>query len=200
MSYTIKTFVEGPVDANNYLIINEDTKEAVLIDCSAYSKAIIDAAKGFDVKYILLTHGHFDHVLGVNEMKKALSAKVCIHPDDIDWLKNINQALGMFGKPNAEIPQIDYELKDGEIIEGFKVIHTPGHTKGGVCYMLEDKLFTGDTLFYETVGRTDLPGGNFGELKKSIEKLFALDDNTTVYPGHGQPTTIRHEKGHNEIL
>jgi glyoxylase-like metal-dependent hydrolase (beta-lactamase superfamily II) len=197
MSLKIKTFVEGPVEANNYLVINGD--EAVLIDCSAYSQAIIDAAKGIDVKYILLTHGHFDHVLGVNEMKKTLNSKVLIHKDDVDWLKNINTALGMFGQPKAEIP--GENGGDDELdLDWIEVIHTPGHTKGGVCYKIGDNLFSGDTLFYETVGRTDLPGGDFKTLKKSIEKLFALPHDTVVYPGHGQPTTIRHEKECNEIL
>ncbi len=204
----IKTFVEGPVEANNYLVINgggagrEDgvrADEAVLIDCSSCSQEIIDAGAGLDVKYILLTHGHFDHVLGVNEMKKALGAKVLIHKNDAEWLDNINVALGMYGQPKVEIPQIDGFVDELDL-DWIEVIETPGHTRGGVCYKIGDDLFTGDTLFYETVGRTDLPGGDFKVLKKSIDKLFALPNDTKVYPGHGAPTTIRHEKEHNEIL
>ncbi len=221
MSYTIKTFVEGPVDANNYLVINDNTKEAVLIDCSAYSQAIIDTVKelGVNVTDILLTHGHFDHILGVNAMKKALGAKSCsscsscssqadtdehlpavrvwIHKDDLEWVEHINAALGRYGMPKVETPQIDATLDENAPVE---FIHTPGHTRGGVCYMIDGNLFSGDTLFYETVGRTDLPGGDFKVLKNSIETLFKLDDKTVVYPGHGQPTTIGHEKLHNEVI
>jgi glyoxylase-like metal-dependent hydrolase (beta-lactamase superfamily II) len=205
----IRTFVAGPVEANNYLVADEATKEAVLIDCSEFNQEILDAVEdlGVRVEYILLTHGHFDHVLGANEMSAMLDAPVLIHKADLGWLENVNTTLGMFNMPDAEIPQVNGFVEDGQVIStvspelSIKVIHTPGHTEGSVCYQIGDKIFTGDTLFLETVGRTDLPGGDFRKLKNSVENiLFALDENTVVYPGHGKSTVIGHEKDYNEII
>lgn len=203
----IKTFVAGPVQANNYLVVDENSKEAVLIDCSDKQPEIIEAVEklGAKVKYILLTHGHFDHVLGVDDMKKELEAKALIHKDDVIQMANTSTIMTMFGLQGTVNPSADGFIQDGEeLLIGnakIKVIHTPGHTQGGVCYLIEDKLFSGDTLFKSSVGRTDLPGGNFKTLVNSIKNiLFNLDDNTTVYPGHGSQTTIGYEKKFNEIL
>ena len=203
----MKTYISGPIDANNYLLWDENSKEAVLIDCSDYREDILDFVKENDlaVKYILLTHGHFDHVLGVNEMSKALNAKVGVHIGDKVMLDNINEFARFFAFPHVEPPKADFYFEDNSELQfgsiKIRVIHTPGHTQGGVCYLIEDKLFSGDTLFRESVGRTDLFGGNFQELLDSVKnKLFKLDDNTTVYPGHGPATTVGHEKKYNEIL
>jgi len=203
----LKKFVAGPIEANNYLIMDENTKEAVLIDCSEKSNEILKMVSelGANVKYILLTHGHFDHVLGINEMKEALCARVLIHKNDVIQLENINDVLSVFGMGNMQIPEYDGFVEDGqELFIGdlkIKIIHTPGHTEGCVCYLIDRMLFSGDTLFRESVGRTDLVGGDFESLLNSIKNvLFKLDDNTVVYPGHGPETTIKHEKLHNEIL
>ena len=179
-----------------------------MIDASAFIPEIIASVKefGVDVEYILLTHGHFDHIMGLTELKKALNAKAVICHDDLIISDNINEFTRLFGGLSESVPPT-YEkfVKDGDIITvgdmQIKVIHTPGHTEGGVCYLIEDKLFSGDTLFRGSVGRTDLFGGSFEELLDSIKnKLFKLDDNITVYPGHGPVTTIGYEKKYNEIL
>ena len=189
----IKCFTAGQLENNMYLVIDEKTKKAVLIDASAFIPEIIASVKefGVDVEYILLTHGHFDHIMGLTELKKALNAKAVICHDDLIISDNINEFTRLFGGLSESVPPT-YEkfVKDGDIITvgdmQIKVIHTPGHTEGGVCYLIEDKLFSGDTLFRGSVGRTDLFGGSFEELLDSIKnKLFKLDDNITVYPGHG---------------
>ena len=204
----IKCFTAGQLENNMYLVIDENTKKAVLIDASALIPEITDTVKayGADVEYILLTHGHFDHIMGLNELKKALNAKAVICHVDRIISDNINEFTRLFGGLCESVPPV-YEkfVKDGDIINAgdmqIKVIHTPGHTEGGVCSLIEDKLFSGDTLFKGSVGRTDLFGGNFQELLDSVKNiLFKLDDNTTVYPGHGPVTTIGYEKKYNEIL
>ena len=204
----IKCFTTGQLENNMYLVIDEKTKKAVLIDASALIPEITEAVKayGADVEYILLTHGHFDHIMGLTELKKALNAKAVICHDDLIISDNINEFTRLFGGLSESVPPV-YEkfVKDGDIVTvgdmQIKVIHTPGHTEGGVCYLIEDKLFSGDTLFRESVGRTDLFGGSFEKLLDSVKnKLFKLDDNITVYPGHGPVTTIGYEKKYNEIL
>ena len=199
----IKTFVEPPIDNNNYLIIDEETKEAALIDCSSVDDNIKLALNDFDakIKYILLTHGHFDHIAGIREN----DAEVIMHPDDIDWVKNVNQFMPMFGMPNMTVPKIDRFIEDGDIIKlgnlDIKVLHTPGHTQGGVCYYVNETLFSGDTIFRESVGRCDLEGGDFTQLVESIEsKICTLPDETQILPGHGKPTTVGWEKLHNSYL
>ncbi|MEE3348638.1 MAG: MBL fold metallo-hydrolase [Candidatus Gastranaerophilaceae bacterium] len=202
----ITTYIAGPIDANNYLIYDESTRDAVLIDCSDYREDILNEVKqkGLNVKYILLTHGHFDHILGVNEMKKALNVKAGIAKADIILLEHTPEMCEMFGIPPEE-PQIadftfdsDTKLSIGN--NQIQILYTPGHTEGGVSYLIEDNLFCGDTLFKGSFGRTDLPGGDFKAIVNSIKNtLFKLDDNINVYPGHGESTTIGYEKKYNEI-
>lgn len=201
----IQQFIAGQLENNMYLIMDENTKKAVLIDASALIPKIPETVKelGADVEYILLTHGHFDHIMGLNDLKKALDAKAAICKDDLIISDNINEFIRLFGGLSESVPPV-YEkfVEDGDILTvgnmRIKVIHTPGHTEGGVCYLIDDKLFSGDTLFRESVGRTDLFGGSFEKLVDSIKnKLFKLDDNITVYPGHGPATTIGHEKKYN---
>lgn len=208
MSIKIKQFIAGQLENNMYLVYEEDTKKAVLIDATAPVPELLDTVKnlGLDVEYILLTHGHFDHILGLTELKKALGAEAVICHDDLIISDNINEFTRFFGGMEESVPPV-YEkfIKDGDVITvgnmQIKVIHTPGHTEGGVCYLLNDNLFSGDTLFMGSIGRTDLFGGNFDKLSDSVKnKLFKLDDNIKVYPGHGPKTTIGYEKKHNEIL
>lgn len=203
----IKTFVKGPIQDNNYLLIDEESKEAVLIDCTEPADDIIDTVNeyGAKLKYILITHGHFDHVLGINYFREKTGAKALIHEADEPALKSMNLFMQRFNMPPVDIQQVDKTLKDNDIIEfgenKIKVIYTPGHTKGGVCYLLQDKLFSGDTIFYESIGRTDLDGGSYTELQKSIEeKIFTLPENITIYPGHGKTTSVNHEKDNNQEL
>ena len=203
----IKRYIAGPIEANNYLVADEKSKEAVLIDCSETVEKVLDDVKnlGLNVKYILLTHGHFDHVMGINDMKQKLNAKVLINEKDKSQVEMTKTILSTFGIHVEKNPVYDEfidgntELKIGEI--PIKILETPGHTEGGLCYLIENKLFSGDTLFKNYVGRTDLPGGSFSKLENSIKNvLYKLDDSTEVFPGHNDMTTIGYEKKHNEIV
>jgi glyoxylase-like metal-dependent hydrolase (beta-lactamase superfamily II) len=201
----IKTFIEPPIENNNYLIIDEESKEAALIDCSNLDENILIELKrqNATLKYVLLTHGHFDHIGGLNDLPSEV--EVLMHAGDMEWINEVNTYLPMIGMPTMEIPKIDRHVVDGEIIKlgnsEIKVIHTPGHTQGGVCFYIEGSLFSGDTIFRESVGRCDLPGGDFNQIVDSIEqKVFELPDETIIYPGHGKTTTVGWEKVHNSFM
>ncbi len=203
----IKQFIAGPLENNIYLLVDDDTKQAVLIDATALTSDITDTVKnlGADVKYILLTHGHFDHIMGLNDLKNALGAQAVINKNDLVLSDKINEFTRMFNIPESTPPVYEKYVDDNDTIQignmNIKVISTPGHTEGGVCYLVDDNLFSGDTLFRDSVGRTDLWGGNFEKLSDSIKnKLFKLDDNIKVFPGHGPMTTIGYEKKYNEII
>ena len=203
----LKQFVLGALENNNYLLIDEESKEAVLFDCTEKSDEIDNALNqyGATLKYVLLTHGHFDHILGVNETKAKHNCQVLVHEDDKILMEAIKEFSRNFGLAHSEVQKVDGYLKENDIIKigehEIKVILTPGHTKGGVCYLVDGELFSGDTLFYESIGRTDLPGGSFEQLKTNIQqKLFTLDDEIKVYPGHGWTSTIGHEKINNKFL
>ena len=203
----IKTFVEPPIDNNNYLIVDEKTKDAALIDCSSIDDRI-DAEiekQGANLKYILLTHGHFDHIAGIRPNRFRNNPQIVMHKADLDWLNNANQYLPMFGMPEITIPKVDIFVEDGDTIQlgslEIKVLHTPGHTQGGVCYLVDGNLFSGDTIFREAVGRCDLEGGNFNQIVESIQdKIFTLPAKTVIYPGHGNITSVEWEKEHNRFL
>lgn len=205
---TVKTFVEGPIDANNYLVIDNDSKEAVLIDCSSTRPEFINAIKssGVNLKKILLTHGHFDHILGVKGFEQEFGIKTFINKADLSQIKMAPEMLNMFlGTSLDVVSNIENYVEDGDIIKigntEIKAISTPGHTKGGMCYLTDGKLFSGDTLFQGSCGRCDLPEGDFNEIVKSIkEKLFILPDDTEVLSGHGTKSTIGFEKKYNEIV
>ncbi len=201
----IKQFIAGQLENNMYLVADEASKKAVLIDASSNIPELTKFAKDYDVEYILLTHGHFDHIMGLTSLKQALGAQAVICKDDLVISDNINEFTSLFGLPDTVPPVYDKYIKDGDIINvgnlKIKVIHTPGHTEGGVCYLIEDNLFSGDTLFKQSVGRTDLFGGNFNKLVDSIKnKLFKLDSNIKVFPGHGDMTTIGFEKKYNQLV
>ncbi len=201
----IKQFIAGQLENNIYFVADEATKKAVLIDASSNIPELIEFAKEYDVEYILLTHGHFDHIMGLTSLKQALNAQAVINKDDLVISDNINEFTRLFGLPDNIPPTYEKYVKDDDVLKvgnlEIKVIATPGHTEGGVCYLIGNKLFSGDTLFKGSVGRTDLFGGNFKKLSDSIKnKLFKLDDNTEVFPGHGDMTTIGFEKKYNELI
>ncbi len=201
----IKRFTAGQLENNMYLLLDESSKKAVLVDATEYLPEIKEAAQGYDVEYILLTHGHFDHITGLTELKKELNAQAVMNENDKVISDNINEFTRLFNLPDSVPPVYEKYVKDGEELQvgnmKIKVITTPGHTQGGVCYLVDGNLFSGDTLFMESVGRTDLFGGNFKQLSDSIKnKLFALDNDIKVFPGHGDATTIGHEKKFNELV
>lgn len=188
---------------NTYIIIDEKTKEAIIVDPCAEPNKIIDMAKILeaDVKYIILTHCHADHIAAVPEVKAALGGKVLIHIDEKDSIENPKETLFNELGLDEKTIEIDSRLNDGDIIHigniEFKIIHTPGHTKGGIClYCSSEKLLlSGDTLFNGSWGRTDLPTSNFPDIIASISnKLMILPEDTIVYPGHGKPTIIKEEE------
>jgi len=205
----IKTFVEGPIDANNYLLIDEDTKDAVLIDCSSPRDGFVEEIKklGVNLKYILLTHGHFDHIMGCDRFHKEFNVPVYVgEKDKIQIQYGIEMAAKFAGIDIPEITSINNSVNDGDIFKAgnieLKAISTPGHTGGGMCYLSNGcKLFSGDTLFRGSVGRCDLPKGNWSDIQNSVKNiLFKLPDETEVFTGHGGKTTIGYEKKYNEVV
>jgi len=197
----------GQMGTNCYLIWDEKTLEAAVIDPGFEDQRINDiiSENKLKVKYILLTHGHFDHLGGVNQIKQLTAAKVLIHENDADCLLDPRRNLSVLAGMSMVLEPADGFLKENETIAlgtvVIRVIHTPGHSKGGVCLLAEDQLFAGDTLFNTSIGRTDFADGDLKELLNGIEsKLFILDDATTVLPGHGENTTIGYEKMNNPFL
>ena len=204
----IEKFVLGAVQTNSYLILNEETKELVIVDPAVCPDYLLSHVKsnGYVPKGIILTHGHFDHVMGIEGWLSEYEIPVYLHEDEKEVLANYNLNLSvMIGKYYA-YDKVE-TLKDGEVLElagfSFKVIHTPGHTQGGCCYYEENEavLISGDTLFKSSVGRSDFPTGDMSTLVKSIkEKLFILPDDVMVYPGHNSLTCIADEKMYNPFL
>lgn len=204
----IGRMVVGAVQTNCYFLQNTDTNEVLVIDPGDKGKKICEelTGRGLKIQAVLLTHGHFDHVMGVDEIRNLAGVSVYLGEHEEKLISNADlNVSAMFGTPYTT--KADVLVKDGEVLElaGMKinVIHTPGHTCGGVCYYLEEEgiLICGDTLFLESVGRTDFPTSSSRELTESVhEKLFTLPDDVYVYPGHGPTTTIEHEKTNNPFL
>jgi len=193
--------------ANCYILGCENTKEAVVIDPGDDGDQILVALakSALKVKYLINTHGHFDHVGANKAMKEATKASIGIHPDDAPMLMELSKSASMFGMSAENSPPPDILLNHGDQLSfgdiTLEVIHTPGHSKGGICLYTKGHLFAGDTLFKSSIGRTDLPGGNYDTLIASIRtKLFTLPDDTIVYTGHGPETSIGYEKRMNPFL
>lgn len=197
----------GPIMANCYIVGCEETGNAVVIDPGEDADRIVrklDELK-LEVKYIINTHGHFDHVGANKRMKEETGAPILIHAEDAPMLGYLSQAAASFGLRSDNSPPPDKTVEDGEIIKfgniSLKVIHTPGHSPGGISLYTDGILFVGDTLFQGSIGRTDLPGGDFNTLKNSIQnKLFSLGDHIRVLTGHGPETTIGREKRYNPFV
>jgi hydroxyacylglutathione hydrolase len=201
----IETVPLGPLGTNAYLLTNQETNKAVVIDPGMNPQPLLRRVADLEVEAILLTHAHFDHIGGVDELRKLKKCPVYLHDLEADWLTNPKKNGSLMwpeiGGPITTEPA-EYALDEGQKLEllgqTFKVFHTPGHSPGSVSFLWEDQLFSGDVLFKLSVGRTDLTGGNHNQLLDSINgKLFKLDDRVQVYPGHGPRTSIGFEKANN---
>lgn len=198
-----KTFNVLPeFGTNTYLLWDETSKEAMIIDPANQSRALLEAIKDLNLKFIVNTHGHGDHIGGNKFLKENTQAKLAIHELDAPMLTDSSKNLSTHWGANLVCPEADIKLRDDDFLQlgenKVKIIHTPGHSRGGICLLVEDLLFCGDTLFAESIGRTDLPGGDYSTIIRSIkEKLFILNDKTKVLPGHGPETTIGYEKVNN---
>ncbi len=198
----------GPFASNCYIIGDESTKEGMIIDPGAEANRILSKVKdlGLNIKYIVLTHAHIDHVGAVKEVKDATGAELAIHTDDEKYLQaGPSPEAAVFFSNMSPPPPPDILLKGGDSIDvgnlHFLVLHTPGHSLGCICLLYNGVVFSGDTLFNFGIGRTDFPGGSYNQLLNSIHtKLMILPDNTVVYPGHGPQTTIGMERRGNPFL
>lgn len=201
----IDVLVVGMVQTNCYIVTNESTKDIIIIDPGDEPEKVIEAVKekGGNVRGILLTHGHFDHIYGVPDLRKEFHVKVYAGKEEEALLMNPAWNCSSMGRGDISIKADEYVKDKDELHLGsfhIQVIYTPGHTKGCVCYYLEEEaaLFSGDTLFFESIGRTDLPTGNSHCIIESVkEKLLPLPQQTRVYPGHGASTSIAYEKKNN---
>ena len=203
----IEHLVVGPLSVNCYIVACQSTKKAAVIDPGDEGSRILAKAEmmGVEITTIINTHGHFDHIGANSYLKNNAKAKLIIHDDDNDLLSLAEEHALRYGLSVTPSPKPDLTVSGGDIIEvgdlKIKVIDTPGHSPGGICLLIEDVLFSGDTLFAESIGRTDLPGGNFNQLISSIKsKLLPLPPETKVYPGHGGSTTIGIETKANPFI
>ena len=203
----IKELVVGPLMANCFIFGCEETKEAVVIDPGGDADRILRslADSELKVKYIINTHGHFDHVSANGTIKDATGADILIHPLDAPMLGMLSSNAAVFGISVENSPPCDQTIEEGDTVSfgkiTLKVIHTPGHTPGGISLYTDKIVFVGDTLFAGSIGRTDFPGGDFNTLISSIKtKLFKMDDDMRVLSGHGPETSIGSEKRFNPFV
>ena len=196
----IKMFTVGMLSTNCYLAYSQETKDAIIIDPGFDSPSEVEQIFNYakeerlNVKFIVDTHGHSDHVGGNKILKKKFNVPVCIHAYDADIINELGR----------ETPPVNILLKDGNDLRfgdaTLKVMHTPGHTPGSICLLGETVVFTGDTLFAGGIGRTDFAGGSDRDMEESLKKLLRLPENLVFYPGHGPTSTIREEKVGNPFL
>jgi hydroxyacylglutathione hydrolase len=196
-----------PFYKNGYLLSFDNSTDALLIDPGDEVDLLLGMAeiKKLSIQYIFLTHGHLDHISGVGHARSKTNAPIVIHPDDLKLYNTVELQAEWFNYPVEKLPKVDAFFADQQIftIAGceIKVLHTPGHSPGGVCFLINNDLFCGDTLFEGSVGRADLPGGDFAKLIASVKtRLLILPDTTVVYPGHGPSTTIGDEKKFNPFI
>jgi len=200
----LKKLIVGPFASNCYIVGSESDNEGMIIDPGASAKQILSTVKelGLNIRLIVLTHGHMDHIGAVKGVKQATGAEVAIHTDDAKFLRRLSlSTIYNFSFPSTP----DRLLGDGDSIDvgdlHFTVLHTPGHSPGGICLLGHGVLFSGDTLFNYGIGRTDFPGGSHSQLMNNIyTRLMVLPDDTVVYPGHGPDTTIGTERRGNPFL
>jgi glyoxylase-like metal-dependent hydrolase (beta-lactamase superfamily II) len=201
----IKSLVVGPLESNCFIIADEHSKEALLIDPGDEPERILEliTENNFRIKFIVCTHAHFDHVGAVPEIKKETNAQIVIHQYELGIYEHTGELAASWGYELEPLPKPDILVLEGDNLNigdlHFKILHTPGHSPGGICLYGEGILISGDTLFAGSVGRTDLFGGDIGKLIISFKKLMSLPEETRVLPGHGPPSTIRQEKVNNYL-
>lgn len=205
--FEIQRFTCGPFEENPYLLVGPSGTRAVLVDPGIESEPILDTirSRGLTLEWVLNTHGHLDHAAGNAFFLRSTGAKLAIHPADVPMIRSLSVQAALWGLRAEDSPLPDLELEEGVPFpfDGLEieVIHTPGHTPGGVCLRFDDRMLVGDTLFRGSVGRTDLPGGSWPQLLQSIrEKLFRLPGATICHPGHGPETTLEDERRSNPFV
>jgi glyoxylase-like metal-dependent hydrolase (beta-lactamase superfamily II) len=196
----VKRLIVGPLEENTYIIGDEETKQAIVIDPGDEPDRIMNEVKanGLEVNAIICTHAHFDHIGAAGDVKKATGANIILHKEDLETYDLAKDQAAFWGYSVDDLPQPDSYIDEGDEVKvgnlSFKVMHTPGHSRGGICLYGEGIVVTGDTIFQGSVGRTDFPGGSIEKLKESFKRLLDLPENTHVLSGHGPETTIGNEK------
>ncbi len=205
--FVLEMEVAGPLKTNCYLLYDPTTKDAALFDVGGSINKLMSIIKkeNLQVKYLFCTHLHFDHVMGIEEIKEELSeAKLAFHKKELDVLKNMGRFARIFEFKPSSIGELEIPIEDGQKFNVGNIELTamlsPGHTPGSICFYFDKNLLSGDVLFYRGVGRTDFFGGSFEVLEESIKNLFKLPDDTKVYPGHGDFTDIGSEKNENPFM
>jgi hydroxyacylglutathione hydrolase len=207
----LESFPVGAFQCNCSILGCPDTKEAIVVDPGGDHEDILEVVRHYDltVRWIIHTHAHLDHIYETRDIKEQAGGTIALHKDDLFLYDAATMQAGMFGWKPREVLPVEHWLQDGENLEFGKqkaeVLHTPGHTPGSVCFRVESSqgplLIAGDTLFQRSIGRTDLPGGDFATIERSIkQKIYALDPDTAVICGHGPRTTIGDEARHNPFV
>ncbi|MCL5023882.1 MAG: MBL fold metallo-hydrolase [Nitrospirae bacterium] len=199
----IRVLGVGPLEANCFILGDENSAKAMVIDPGDEPDRIMDAVRagGLSVEQIVCTHAHFDHVGAVPDLKKETNAKIVLHQDELEMYRAAKDMAAFWGYALEPLPEPDLLVKEGDELRTgsllFRVLHTPGHSPGGICLFGEGVVVTGDTLFAGSVGRTDFHGGDMSRLKRSFERLLALPPETRVLAGHGPDSTIGRERSEN---
>ena len=203
----IQTAPLGDMGANFYLVKDDSESELFVVDPGGDYEIASELIKSANakLKYIILTHAHADHIGALDKLKKEFNASVVVGKDDSVALNDSMLSLCALFRMHAPTTKADIEVSDGDELpfgnSKIKIIHTPGHTKGSICIQFDDSLISGDTIFYSSIGRTDFPGGDFMQISESIKnKIYSLDDSVTIYPGHGNPTTVGFEAKNNPFV